>query len=154
VRKISLSTLRCDVLTAIDHTGGIGLATAKAFLDANAKGLLLVDLNDEALKKALKGFTPEEQARCEVFVADVSSMEQASYAQRAYARWGRLDIAVLNAGICLPRASIFDTEVDTWDKIMAVNGRGGKLQISILLRLKASMNESNDIILHFQCSLD
>lgn len=138
VRKIPLSSLRHDVLTVINRSGGIGLATAKAFLDANVKGLLLVDLTDEALNKALKGFTPEEQARCEVFAADVSSLEQASYGQRAYERWGRLDIAVLNAGICLPRASIFDTEVGTWDKIMAVNGRGGKLlSISTLLRLEA-----------------
>lgn len=110
----------------ITDIGGIGLATAKAFLNANIEGLLLVDLTYEALNKALEGLTPENQARCEVFAADVSAPDEASYAHRAYERWGRLDIAVLNAGICMPRVSILDTEVDTWDKIMAVNGRGGE----------------------------
>jgi NAD(P)-dependent dehydrogenase (short-subunit alcohol dehydrogenase family) len=106
--------------------GGIGLATAKGFLRSNIEGLLLVDKSQELLQTALSSFTPEHQQRCEILVADVSSEADCTYAERALERWGRLDIAVLNAGICFTTASITETDVEVWDKLMSVNARGGK----------------------------
>lgn len=105
-------------------SGGIGLATAKTFLAANVRGLLLVDQSQEYLDRTLLELSSDEQQRCQCFVADVSS-EADNYAQRALELWGKLDIAVLNAGICNAPTSILDTDAKIWDKIMQVNGRGG-----------------------------
>ncbi|XP_006463422.1 hypothetical protein AGABI2DRAFT_225207 [Agaricus bisporus var. bisporus H97] len=102
---------------------GIGLATAKTFLAANVRGLLLVDQSQEYLDRTLLELSSDEQQRCQCFVADVSS-EADNYAQRALELWGKLDIAVLNAGICNAPTSILDTDAKIWDKIMQVNGRG------------------------------
>lgn len=107
-------------------SGGIGLATAKQFLQANVEGLLLVDISRKALSAAFESLTPEEQDHCEIYVADVSAESECIYAEKAVQRWGQLNIAVLNAGICFPTASILDTDVSTWDKLMNVNSRGGR----------------------------
>ena len=104
--------------------GGIGLATVKTFLEANINGLLLVDQNQDALDHILKQLSADELDRCDSFVAGVSS-ERSNYVDYALQRWGRLDIAVLNAGIGSELNSILDTDVKIWDKIMEVNGRGG-----------------------------
>ena len=106
------------------NAGGIGLATVKTFLEANINGLLLVDQNQDALDQILKQLSADELDRCDSFVADVSS-ERSNYVDYALQRWGRLDIAVLNAGIGSELNSILDTDVKIWDKIMEVNGRGG-----------------------------
>lgn len=86
--------------------------------------MLLVDQTQEALDHALAQLSPEEQGRCQTFIADVSS-EAYNYADRALQLWDRLDIAVLNAGICKEPASILETDIQVWDKTMEVNGRGG-----------------------------
>ena len=102
------------------------MATVKQFLKANIEGLLLIDISHNALSDAIATLVPEEQVHCEIYVADVSVEAECGYADKAMQRWGRLDIAVLNAGICLPPASILDTNVSTWDKLMNVNARGGE----------------------------
>ncbi len=86
--------------------------------------MLLVDQTQEALDHALAQLTAEERGRCQSFVADVSS-EAYNYADRALQFWDRLDIAVLNAGICKEPASILETDIKVWDRTMEVNGRGG-----------------------------
>ena len=37
---------------------------------------------------------------------------------------GRIDIGILNAGISVPRKSLVEFDVTTYDRIMAVNARG------------------------------
>jgi NAD(P)-dependent dehydrogenase (short-subunit alcohol dehydrogenase family) len=58
--------------------------------------------------------------------ADVSREADAkAMVDHAVATYGRLDVLYNNAGI-MPEAdhSVIDTDVDTWDKVMAVNVRG------------------------------
>ena len=123
---VSISISDFNTSFSIHSPGGIGLATVKQFLKANIEGLLLIDISHNALSDAIATLAPEEQVHCEIYVADVSVESECRYAEKAVQRWGRLDIAVLNAGICLPPASILDTDVSTWDKLMNVNARGGK----------------------------
>lgn len=40
------------------------------------------------------------------------------------ARWGRLDLAVANAGISLPGADVADQTTETFDQLVAINLRG------------------------------
>ncbi|KAF5347726.1 hypothetical protein D9756_010305 [Leucocoprinus leucothites] len=131
---------------------GIGLATAKIFLEADIKRLLLVDRTQEALDRALKQLSPDEMARCDCFVADVSS-EEFNYAEHALQRWGRLDIAVLNAGIGNEPTSILETDVKVWDKIMEVNGRGAFLGLQQCARAMVSKKSGSIIITSSQLGL-
>ncbi len=58
--------------------------------------------------------------------ADVAGEADArAMVEHAVATYGRLDVLYNNAGI-MPEAdhSVIDTDVDTWDKVMAVNVRG------------------------------
>ncbi|KAF8966583.1 short-chain dehydrogenase/reductase SDR [Flammula alnicola] len=153
MRIVSIKSFYALIHFSPMSPGGIGLATAKRFLQSNIEGLLLIDLSRESLEKAFSSFTPDEQRRCEMFVADVSSEAETTYAEKALERWGRLDIAVLNAGICLPRASILDTEVDTWDKIMNVNGRGVFLGLKNCAKAMLKKSSGSIVIISSQLGL-
>ncbi len=102
---------------------GIGLATAKAFAEAGAKVVIaeITAKNGEEAAKAIK-----ETGGSAIFVhTDVSKTDSvANLVAQAVAAYGRLDIAVNNAGI--------DPEVDpeaswdeaTFDRIQNVNLKG------------------------------
>ncbi|KAF8190531.1 oxidoreductase [Pholiota molesta] len=132
---------------------GIGLATAEGFLRSNIEGLLLVDKSQELLQTAVSSFTPEDQQRCEILVADVSSEADCTYAERALERWGRLDIAVLNAGICFPTASITETDVEVWDKLMSVNARGVFLGLKHSAKAMLKKSQGSIVIVSSQLGL-
>ena len=56
--------------------------------------------------------------------ADVSKPEDVRrMIDVAVERYGRLDIAVANAGI-IPLASVVEATLDDWDEVMAIDGRG------------------------------
>lgn len=59
-----------------------------------------------------------------VVTADVSRPEDVRrMIGVAVEQYGRLDIAVANAGI-IPLASVVEATVDDWDEVMAIDGRG------------------------------
>lgn len=102
--------------------GGIGLETAKRFLDEDAKGVLLVDLDEEQLKNAAKSL---ESDRVEYFKADVSrSDEVKAYTEKAIQKFGRIDVLFLNAGIEGVVKPLTEYPEDMYDKVLAVNVKG------------------------------
>jgi 3-oxoacyl-[acyl-carrier protein] reductase len=74
---------------------GIGLSTAKMFA-ANGASVAIMDVNDEALAAAAKEIG-EGTLPVKANVADEASVVAAF--DQVVARFGRLDVAVLNAGI-------------------------------------------------------
>jgi NAD(P)-dependent dehydrogenase (short-subunit alcohol dehydrogenase family) len=59
-----------------------------------------------------------------VVTADVSKPEDVRrMIEVAVEQYGRLDIAVANAGI-IPLASVVEATLDDWDEVMAIDGRG------------------------------
>jgi meso-butanediol dehydrogenase/(S,S)-butanediol dehydrogenase/diacetyl reductase len=95
-------------------TGGaqnIGLAIAKAF-QAEGATVIVADLNP-----------PEDNSLVfqETNVAVEASVK--ALMSRVQAEYGRLDVLVNNAGICV-EVSIKDMSVDEWDTVMAINVRG------------------------------
>lgn len=102
--------------------GGIGKETAKQFLDAGAK-IVLVDLMDDALQ-ATKA---ELESKGDVYTvqADVSKEEDVqNYVKETVDKYGRIDIFFNNAGIEGKVAPIIEQSVDDFDKVLAVNVRG------------------------------
>jgi NAD(P)-dependent dehydrogenase (short-subunit alcohol dehydrogenase family) len=117
--------------------GNIGLATASRFLQEGAK-VALVDISSAGLEQALAtlsklelphGVTIESHIRC--IQADVTSAEDVrKYVDETVKAWGRLDTAFLCAGISYNATSIFDTDEETWDKVMRINTRSGTYHFS------------------------
>ncbi len=97
------------------------MAAARLFLEEGAK-VLLVDLEDTALKKAVQALKSDSAA---YLAADVASPEQVeNYVNRAVELFGGLDIFLNNAGIEGVIKPIPDYPIDVFDRVIAVNIRG------------------------------
>ena len=100
---------------------GIGEATARLLAERGAAGLLLTDRQAdklEAVAAALRGIT-----RVETVAADLAYTEQlVGIVPRAYSAFGRIDVLANIAGLT-DRGSIYDTTLDLWDRMFAVNVR-------------------------------
>jgi NAD(P)-dependent dehydrogenase (short-subunit alcohol dehydrogenase family) len=112
--------------------GGIGAAAARLFAAEGAK-LMLVGRAEAGLQ-ALAAELGE--ARAAYGVADVADANQTqAYVDEAVARFGGVDIALLNAAIEGEVSPITDYSVEIFDRVMAVNVRG------VWLGLKSVMPE-------------
>jgi NAD(P)-dependent dehydrogenase (short-subunit alcohol dehydrogenase family) len=101
---------------------GIGRATAELFAREGAR-LVLADINTDGLS-ALRDFLVDMAGEVAVVTADVSKPEDARLMiEVAVEQYGRLDIAVANAGI-IPLASVLEATTEDWDEVMSIDGRG------------------------------
>ena len=114
--------------------GGIGAAAVRLFVAEGAR-VMAVD-RDAAGLKALAAELGDAAATT---LADVTSeADSERYVAETVARFGGLDIALLNAGIEGELKSIRDTPAELFDRVMAVNVRG------VFLGLKAAMAAMDD----------
>jgi NAD(P)-dependent dehydrogenase (short-subunit alcohol dehydrogenase family) len=111
-------TGRLDGKVAVITGGcsGIGLATARRFLEEGAN-VVLGDLDDA------RGQELAEELRLTYVHADVTSKDEVdSLFRTAKDTYGSVDIAFNNAGISPPEDdSILDTELDAWRRVQEVN---------------------------------
>jgi NAD(P)-dependent dehydrogenase (short-subunit alcohol dehydrogenase family) len=102
---------------------GIGLATAKAFVEAGAS-VVLVDVNEAALEK-LTNELRDAGHKILAIQCDVSHEGKvAAMVERAVAKFGRLDMAFNNAGIAGPSGPFLEETFEQFDQVNAVNLRG------------------------------
>ena len=103
-------------------TSGIGEATARLFVERGAKGMLITGRHEGRGQKVASDL---EKLGCNaIFVkADLDSVDDCrriiSTAEDAF---GEIH-ALINAAAFTARGSIFDSTVELWDKMMAVNMR-------------------------------
>lgn len=102
---------------------GIGEAIAMAFAAQGAK-LVLTDVDQKGGERVMKQV--KKLKTDAIFVkADVSVPADCErQVKEAVKAFGRLDIAVNNAGIGGPAAKIGDYPIDGWDKVIGVNLSG------------------------------
>ena len=103
---------------------GMGRVAAGLFASEGAR-LVLADVSEEAVESAAADVRAAG-AQATAIVADVSKEDDARrMVDHAVATFGRVDVLYNNAGI-MPAAdhSVVDTDVQTWDAVMAVNVRG------------------------------
>ncbi|MCR9014279.1 SDR family NAD(P)-dependent oxidoreductase [Aquiflexum gelatinilyticum] len=121
--------------------GSIGMTTAKLFLEEGAK-VLLVDLEEEPLKKAVKELGGKAVQYC---VADVTkSTDVQRYVDTAVKAFGKIDVFFNNAGIEGTVKPIIDYPEEMFDKVIAVNVRGVWLGNKYVL---PHMNDGGSIII-------
>ena len=96
---------------------GFGRAVAERFAASGAK----VDIweRDTALAEKTAGEIGESARVVEVDVADYASVEKARDA--TLAAHGKIDNLVNNAGIAGANATVWDTDVAEWQKVMRIN---------------------------------
>jgi NAD(P)-dependent dehydrogenase (short-subunit alcohol dehydrogenase family) len=114
-----------DKVTIITGAGGgMGRTAARMFAAEGAR-VVCVDVTEEMAESAATDVR-DGGGQATAVAADVSREDQARrMVDHAVATYGRVDVLYNNAGI-MPAAdhSVIDTDVETWDKVMAVNVRG------------------------------
>jgi len=104
--------------------GGMGRVAAQLFANEGAK-VVVAEFGEAAGRETVAQV--EASGGQATFVrADVSDEASAkAMVDHAIATYGRVDVLYNNAGV-MPEAdhSVIDTEVATWDQVMAVNVRG------------------------------
>ena len=105
-------------------SAGMGAATVRAFVEAGAT-VAIVDLDGDAAVQLASELT-DAGGRALGIACDVSDEAQV---ERAVAltveTFGSLDMAFNNAGIMLPPVDAAEETAAAFDKIVAVNLRGG-----------------------------
>ena len=123
VAKIYVMRFQDKVVLITGSASGIGLAAAQAFAAEGAK-LVLAD------RKAETGEAVAERLRqaghAVIFVpTDVSDYAAVQrLVAAAVSQFGRLDIAINNAGIGAPLAPTAEVALPDWDRVIAVNQTG------------------------------
>ena len=101
--------------------GGIGKAAGKLFVNEGAD-VLLVDLDEDALKSACNDIGSNKVSYC---VADVTdSSDNQKMINLAEERYGGVDVLLANAGVEGDVMSIVDYDEKRFDQVMAVNVKG------------------------------
>ncbi|WP_420409427.1 SDR family NAD(P)-dependent oxidoreductase [Hoeflea sp.] len=113
-------TDRVVILTGA--TGGFGQAAARFFADAGAH-LVLSDLDADALSALADEI--DEKARVEILAGDIRDPDLSeALVDKALTRFGRLDVAINNAGIAHAMAPLPDTPVQVARKTIEVDLMG------------------------------
>jgi NAD(P)-dependent dehydrogenase (short-subunit alcohol dehydrogenase family) len=102
---------------------GIGLATAKAFAAAGAR-VVVAELSERAGEDAARAISGDNGEAIFVHTDVTQSASVAALTERTVAAFGRIDIAVNNAGIDAEVESESPWEEDMFDRIQAVNFKG------------------------------
>jgi NAD(P)-dependent dehydrogenase (short-subunit alcohol dehydrogenase family) len=104
--------------------GGMGRVAARMFAAEGAK-VVVAEFSESAGEETVR-LVKEASGEASFVKVDVSTESSAkAMIERAVAAYGRVDVLYNNAGI-MPEAdhSVVDTDVATWDQVMAVNVRG------------------------------
>jgi len=114
-----------DKVTIITGAGGgMGRVAAQLFAKEGAK-VVVAEYSETAGRETV-AMVEADGGTATYVRADVSKEADAkAMVDHALATYGRVDVLYNNAGI-MPEAdhSVIDTDVDTWDQVMAVNVRG------------------------------
>ena len=134
--------IKGKVVVITGGAGSIGKATAKLFLDADAK-VVLVDLKEDSLQKAVEELGDGGNTiHC---AADVTRSEDVqNYVKKTVEAFGKIDAFFNNAGIEGVVKPIADYAEEDFDKVMAVNVRGVWLGCKYVL---PEMNDGGSIII-------
>ncbi|WP_037587011.1 SDR family NAD(P)-dependent oxidoreductase [Stenoxybacter acetivorans] len=112
--------------------GGIGIATAAAFLAQGAK-VAIVDISADALAQAEKTLNASAGYLISI-VADISQEEEVkSYVEKTVAAFGTIDVFFNNAGIEGKVAPLIEQNMADVDKVFAINIRGSYMGLKYVL---------------------
>ncbi|WP_236654333.1 SDR family NAD(P)-dependent oxidoreductase [Streptacidiphilus anmyonensis] len=123
---------------------GIGRATAELFVRMGAD-VVGSDLDEAGLERLGARLTAEgAPGRLLPVVGDVTVPAEVRHMVAAGVRtFGRLDVAVANAGI-LPLSDVLETTPEDWDRVMSVDGRGMFLTCKYAIEAMLAQEEQHE----------
>lgn len=122
-KKSIMDQLKNKVAIITGAGSGIGRATALLFADNGAR-VVVADIDEKGGKQVVDEIG-KKGAEAIFVKADASSFADHNIlVDSAVKKFGRLDIAVNNAGIGGPLGPTGDYPVDGWDKVIAINLSG------------------------------
>lgn len=134
---------------------GIGAATAKAYAEAGAAGLVLTARTEEALKQTVETCSKvgKEQLKVYPVGADVGSADAPERIKDVIDKnLGRLDILINNAGIMCTNASAFDKldaqDDEQFSDVTEINYIGRLRLIKALVPLMRNTSNGAKIIIN------
>lgn len=137
-----LEGLRDKVAIVTGAAGGIGSAVARRLSQEGAR-VVAVDLDGPAVERTIEGLAGEAIG----VGADVSSANGVDrYTAAAVERFGRIDAVHLNAGYPGKLVPFAETEIEDFDKVIAVNVRGVYLGLRAAIRQMASQGDGGSIV--------
>ncbi|HVN43163.1 MAG TPA: SDR family NAD(P)-dependent oxidoreductase [Steroidobacteraceae bacterium] len=122
------------VILITGAAGGIGAACARALYEAGAS-LVLTDVAQESIDRLAAGLDAKRVLALTLDVTDAAATKRV--VQQAVERFGRLDVALANAGIAWrgPPGTIYSCDEQEWEHIVAVDFLG------VWRTIKASLPE-------------
>lgn len=102
---------------------GMGLATARAFVEAGA-AVALADINEEAVRSVAEKLSTEGHKTLAIHCNVADEAQVAAMVERTVSAFGRLDAAFNNAGVQSPVAETADASGDDFDRVNGINLRG------------------------------
>jgi NAD(P)-dependent dehydrogenase (short-subunit alcohol dehydrogenase family) len=118
---------------------GLGLGCAIGFAKAGAK-IAVADLSEKAVASAIAELTALG-ADTLALHGDVSKASDVqSMIDQTVATWGRIDVAVNNAGISAPIRAVAETLEEDYDRVMGVNLKGVWLCMRAELQVMLKQN--------------
>jgi NAD(P)-dependent dehydrogenase (short-subunit alcohol dehydrogenase family) len=138
-----MADFKDKVVLITGATAGIGAATAEAFAAAGA-GLLLTGRTTSAGEE-LAARLRARGVRVKFITGDVSKEENVrSWVAAALAEFGRLDVAVNNAGVEGSLGPVTEQTVDNFEHVFAINVRG--LMLSLKHEIPAIAKQGGAIV--------
>ena len=115
--------LKGKVALITGAASGIGESTALLFAKEGAR-VFLTDIDNEKGEKLAKKIN-EDGGEAVFFKADISKAQDSENSvTQAVKKFGKLDIAVNNAGVGGPQHPVGEYPVEGWDKVIAINLSG------------------------------
>ena len=99
---------------------GFGLDIAKRFLNSGAK-VIIWDIDEKELIKVSKEL---DNSNLSYNAVDVSNFKQVEKTTEQISKNSNIDILINNAGITGSTSSLWDYDVDEWNKIVQINLMG------------------------------
>jgi len=99
---------------------GFGLDIAKRFLNSGAKAIIW-DIDEDELQKATKEI---KNPNLSYNIVDVSNFKNVKETIDEIIKFSNIDILINNAGITGSTSSLWDYDVDEWNKIVQINLMG------------------------------
>ncbi|KAJ2970659.1 hypothetical protein NUW58_g9628 [Xylaria curta] len=129
----------------VGAAGGIGEEVAYSFAEAGVKGVLLADINAEAVQKATakaESLASNSSCRCISTVVDVTDLNSVEEMVSLMVKeFGRIDYCVNAAGVdTLTYCPIDETDPDDYDRVMAINTKG----MFLIIRQVAKVMKSQE----------